>query len=101
MRSRLAHALALVAVPALLAAQSGGAPAPGRPGAAPGQLPPAPGEIRGTVVSESGTPIPNGSVSVRRGTDTTFVGGALIRPDGSFIVDGLRPGRYSLRVRSM
>ena len=102
MRSRFAAtALALVAIPALLAAQAAGAPPANRPGGAPSQPPPAPGEIRGKVVSESGTPIPNGSVSVRRGTDTTFVGGALLRPDGSFIVDGLRPGRYSLRVRSM
>src|SRR5688572_12430222 len=97
MRSLFARALALAAIPALLAAQAG--PPPGaRPGTTP---PPAPGEIRGKVVSESGTPVPNGSVSVRRGTDTTFVGGALLRPDGSFVVDGLRPGRYSLRVRSM
>src|SRR5688572_6698971 len=99
MRSRFAAtAFALVAIPALLAAQSGGPPPGARPGAAP---PPAPGEIRGRVVSESGSPIPNGSVSVRRGADTTFAGGALLRPDGSFIVDGLRPGRYSLRVRSI
>lgn len=99
MRSRFAATtLALVAIPALLAAQSGGAPPAGRPGGAP---PPAPGEVRGKVVSESGTPVPNGSVTIRRGSDTTFVGGALLRPDGTFIVDGLRPGRYSLRVRAL
>lgn len=98
MRSVLAKALAIVAIPALLSAQAGGPPPGGKPGAAP---PPAPGEIRGKVVSESGTPIANGSVAVRRGTDTTFVSGALLRADGSFVVDGLRPGRYSLRVRSL
>lgn len=73
---------------------------------APGSQPPSPSsqpqfEIRGKVLSESGASVPNGSVSVRRGSDTTFGGGALLRPDGSFVVDGLRPGRYSLRVRSM
>ena len=99
MRSRLAStALALVAIPALLAAQAGGPPSAGRPGGAP---PPAPGEIRGRIVSQSGDPIPNGSITVRRAADTTFVGGALLRPDGSFVVDGLRPGRYSVRVRAM
>ena len=99
MRSRLAAtALALVALPALLAAQGGGSPPTARPGGTP---PPAPGEVRGRVVSETGQPIPHGSVAVRRGTDTSFVGGALLRPDGSFVVDGLRPGRYSLRVRAL
>jgi outer membrane receptor protein involved in Fe transport len=58
-------------------------------------------EIRGRVVSESGEPVANGSVTVRRGTDTVFAGGTLLRADGSFVVDGLRPGRYSLRIRSM
>jgi ferric enterobactin receptor len=91
-------ALALVAIPALLTAQAGGPPTAGRPGGAP---PSAPGEIRGRIVSESGSPIPNGSIAVRRGADTSFVGGALLRPDGSFVVDGLRPGRYSVRVRAL
>jgi len=91
-------ALALVAIPALLTAQGGAPPTAGRPGGAP---PPAPGEIRGRIVSESGDPIPNGSIAVRRGADTTFVGGALLRSDGSFVVDGLRPGRYSVRVRAL
>jgi outer membrane receptor protein involved in Fe transport len=101
MLSRLARALVLVVMPALLAAQSSGAPPAGRPGGAPASPPAAPGEIRGKVVSESGASVPNGSVAVRRGSDTAFVGGALLRPDGTFLIDGLRPGRYSLRVRAL
>jgi ferric enterobactin receptor len=88
--------------PTQVAAQVPGAPAPkpGGPGGTP-QAPQTPFEIRGRVVSEAGTPVTNGSVSVRRGTDTVFAGGTLLRPDGSFVVDGLRPGRYSLRIRSI
>lgn len=97
MRSRLSLVLALVAIPAFVSAQSG--PPPGaRPGGPP---PPPPGAIRGKIVSDAGEPIPNGSITVRRAADTSFVGGALLRPDGSFVVDGLRPGRYSVRIRAM
>lgn len=42
-----------------------------------------------------------GSVAVRRAGDTAFVSGALPATDGSFHVDGLRPGRYTLRVRAI
>lgn len=69
--------------------------APNRAGAAG-----ATGEIRGRLVdSASHQPIGSGSVTVRRVGDSTFAGGALPKPDGTFRVDGLAPGRYSLRVR--
>jgi ferric enterobactin receptor len=42
-----------------------------------------------------------GSVTVRRAGDSAFVGGALPGADGSFRVDGLRAGRYTLRVRAI
>jgi outer membrane receptor protein involved in Fe transport len=38
---------------------------------------------------------------VRRAADTSFAGGALPRADGSFQVDGLAPGRYTVRVRAL
>lgn len=40
-----------------------------------------------------------GSVAVRRAQDSAFASGALPKEDGSFRVDGLMPGRYTLRVR--
>ena len=59
-----------------------------------------PGEIHGHLVdSASGRAVTTGSVAVRRAGDSAFVSGALPKDDGSFQVDGLRPGRYSLRVR--
>lgn len=58
------------------------------------------GEVVGRLVdSASGRPVTTGSVAVRRATDSAFASGALPKDDGSFRVDGLTPGRYTLRVR--
>lgn len=63
-------------------------------------VPAGPGEIRGKLVdSASGRPIGNGSVTVRRSTDSTFAGGSLVREDGSFRVEGLSLGDYVVRIR--
>src|SRR5438874_10902557 len=57
------------------------------------------GEIRGTVVdAENKAAIASASVAVRRQSDSTLVAGAIVRPDGSFRIEGLRPGAYILRV---
>lgn len=61
------------------------------------------GEIRGRVV-ETGTaqPITSGSITVRKaGTDTSFAGGALPKEDGTFRVEGLAAGRYTVRIRAL
>ena len=73
------------------------------PGQQPGQPPAAgPGEIRGTVVdAESSTPVSSASVEVWSTADSALVAGALARPDGSFRIQGLRPGTYQLRVSMM
>lgn len=83
----------------MLMCAAGGARAqvgtPGKPAAAPG-------EIRGRLVdSLTGHAVGTGSIAVRRVGDSSFVGGALPKEDGSFRVDGLRPGRYTLRVRAI
>jgi hypothetical protein len=58
------------------------------------------GEVRGTLVdSATRRPIASGSITVRR--DAAFVGGALPKGDGSFRVDGLVPGTYTIRVRAL
>jgi outer membrane receptor protein involved in Fe transport len=90
-RALLVCGLLLVPFAADLAAQ-------GVPAARPGT-----GEIRGRLV-ESGTnrPIAGGSITVRRaGTDTSFAGGALPKADGTFRVDGLVAGRYTVRIRAL
>jgi outer membrane receptor protein involved in Fe transport len=84
----------------LTAAGSTGAAAqqPGPPARAAG----APGEIIGRLAEAgSGRAVAGGSVTVRRAIDTAFAGGALPKADGSFRVDGLVPGRYTLRVRAL
>lgn len=60
------------------------------------------GEIHGRLAdSTSGHAVVSGSVTIRRQSDTSFVGGTLPKPDGTFRVDGLSPGRYTLRFRSL
>lgn len=93
---RLRYALALMTA---FATSSAGAQAPAAPGRA---IATPPGEIRGRLVdSASQRAVATGSITVRRAGDTSFAGGALPRPDGSFRVDGLLPGRYVLRVRAL
>jgi ferric enterobactin receptor len=102
LRTSLAAALALALASPAVAQNPGGAPPPGArpmgpggPGAQQG------GTVRGTVVNPEGQPVPNAQVAVWSAADSTLVTGAVARPDGSFRIDGLRPGRYYLRVSSM
>ncbi|HET7463086.1 MAG TPA: TonB-dependent receptor [Longimicrobium sp.] len=86
--------------------QPAGARPPGQApaGARPPAQPPAagPGEIRGTVVDGQGnTPVAAASVAVWSRADSALVAGALARPDGSFRIEGLRPGAYYLKVTMM
>src|ERR1700741_1705338 len=92
-------------VGALALALLGGGPVlHAQPGRAPGQQPPAagPGEIRGTVVdAEGNAPVAAASVGVFSRADSALVAGAIARPDGTFRIEGLRPGTYYLRVSMM
>lgn len=56
-----------------------------------------PGEIRGSVVdAESNAPVSAASVSVRNNANV-LVAGAIVNPDGTFRIEGLQPGAYTLR----
>jgi ferric enterobactin receptor len=60
------------------------------------------GEIRGRLTDGAGTEaVAGGSITVRRVSDSAFAGGALPKADGSFVVDGLAAGRYTVRVRAL
>lgn len=60
------------------------------------------GEVSGTVVeTQSGTPIPRASVSVRRKRDSVLVAGAIASDKGAFRIQGLRPGTYILRITTI
>ncbi|HVG43593.1 MAG TPA: TonB-dependent receptor [Longimicrobium sp.] len=89
-------ALALLAGAGSLSAQN-------RPPGAPQQPPAAgPGEIRGTVVdAQRNVPIGSATITVRSRADSAIVAGAIARADGSFRIEGLRPGSYYLRVAMM
>ncbi len=92
LRSVLVASSALLAAVSHVQAQGGARATP----------PAGSGEIRGHLVdSDAGHPVATGSIAVRRVGDSVFVSGALPKEDGSFRVDGLRPGRYTLRIRSI
>ncbi len=73
-----------------------GTPPGGSPQQAPG------GTIHGSVVdAATGRPVAAASVGIRSAQGSALVGGAVARPDGTFRVEGLRPGRYQVRVSVM
>ena len=72
---------------------------PGSPAGA--QQPPAlpPGEVTGSIVADdNAAPVPRAAIAVRKKSDSTMVTGANGANDGTFKVQGLRPGTYYLRV---
>ena len=73
------------------------AQAPTRPTAAPPSS--GNGEVRGIVQdAASSTPIARASVAVRSKPEAVLVAGAIAGPEGTFRIQGLRPGTYTLRV---
>ena len=70
------------------------------PGAAPGAQPPSPaGEVSGKIIAEDNSaPVARAAVAVRNKKDSSMVTGAMGGEDGTFRVQGLRPGTYYLRV---
>ena len=98
----LAAALALALASPLAAQTPGGTPPAGaRPPGAPGAGQQQGGTVRGTVLNPEGQPVASAQVAVWNAADNTLVTGAVTRPDGSFRIDGLRPGRYVLKVSSL
>jgi hypothetical protein len=59
--------------------------------------------IRGTILNSRGEPFAGAFVMVGQNDSATFFmggGSAQVRPDGSFVVNGLSPGAYTLTARS-
>jgi ferric enterobactin receptor len=98
----LAAAVALaIASGASAQTPGGGSPAGARPGG-PGAAQQQGGTVRGTVAdAQSGQPMGTAQIAVWSAADSTLVTGAVARPDGSFRIDGLRPGRYYLKVSAL
>jgi ferric enterobactin receptor len=93
------HARSLLSIATLLLFSSGVAVSQGSPPSGPTIAPT--GQIRGKVLGGAGQPVPNASISVRHAKDTSYAGGTLPRPDGNFVVDGLKPGTYIVQVRAI
>ena len=65
----------------------------------PANAPAPPGEIRGRVLEgKTDQPVARASVSLRAKGGTAIITGAIANPDGSFRLQALRPGTYSLRA---
>ncbi|MDQ6717738.1 MAG: TonB-dependent receptor [Gemmatimonadota bacterium] len=74
------------------------------PGGAPSNqpLPVGIGEVSGkVVVTGTTTPIPHASVAVRARGTNVLATGAIVDDNGSFRLQGLRPGTYYIRVTSI
>lgn len=99
----VAAALMILSGGAPLLAQTPGQRPPGQQQRPPTPPPAAgPGEVRGTVVdAQGGAPVASASVAVWSTADSALVAGAIARPDGTFRIQGLRPGTYYLRVSMM
>jgi protocatechuate 3,4-dioxygenase beta subunit len=59
--------------------------------------------VTGTAVDSQGRPMMGMVMPIPRGDSMTFMFGppAQIKPDGSFVLGGLAPGRYMLQARAM
>jgi len=67
-----------------------------------GPPPASPGEVRGTVVAqEDKAPIAGATITVRSKRDSSLIAGAIAKDDGTFRVQGLRPGTYYLRITQL
>ena len=99
-RTTLITLLASASLSVAAAGAQGRPPAPGG-GAMTAQGPAAAaGRITGLVVNgQSGQPVEGASVALRSAADSALVGGGFTRADGTFRLDGLRPGLYTVRVR--
>jgi ferric enterobactin receptor len=65
-------------------------------------LPTANGEVLGAVVDTANKePVARASIAIRSKKDSSFVTGAIAGPDGTFHIQGLRPGDYYLRTASI
>ena len=89
---------ALLALVVNLAAVSLPAQNPAGPPSA-AQQAPAIGEVRGAIVAaDSSGAVPRPAIALRNKSDSKLVTGTMGADDGTFKIQGLRPGTYYLRV---
>lgn len=85
----------LTALLTFIAAPAGAQERPGRP---------AEGRMAGLTVSgavvdaATGEPIPSATVAVWRAADSTLATGTVATDNGRFVIEGIRPGRYYVKV---
>ena len=93
---------AILSINLVSVAASAQAQAPARPASPQSQPPVANGEVRGAVTdAESNSPLARATIAVRTKGTATLVAGAVAKDDGTFRIQGLRPGIYYLRVTTI
>ncbi len=101
MVSNMKRVLFAVLALLLVSGVSARAQAQGNP-ASPQAQPQANGEVRGAVSdADASTPLARATIAVRNKATTALVAGAVAKDDGTFRIQGLRPGTYYLRVTSI
>src|SRR5687767_13876892 len=99
MKRSIVAILGLMTLVAAAPIQAQQPPAAARPAGPP---PSGPGEVRGKVVAqEDKAPVAGATITVRAKRDSSLVAGAIAKDDGSFRVQGLRPGTYYLRITQL
>ena len=72
------------------------------PAGPPAGPPPAAGEVSGTIVAaDNSGPVARPAIAVRSQKDSSQVTGTIGTQDGTFRIQGLRPGAYYLRVSGL
>ena len=60
------------------------------------------GMISGSIVDgESGDVVPGAAIAVRSARDSALVTGVISKPDGTFLIEGLIPGQFFLKITSL
>ena len=59
------------------------------------------GTIVGVVVGQDGEGLPGGTVAVWSAADSSLVTGGVGNSEGAFTIEGVRPGRYYLKISSL
>src|SRR5687767_979005 len=99
MKRSIVAILGLMTLVAAAPIQAQQPPAAARPAGPP---PSGPGEVRGKVVAqEDKAPVAGATITVRSKRDSSLVTGAVAGDDGTFRVQGLRPGTYYLRITQL
>ena len=98
LRPRLFAVLSFLTASFLMAPVLSGQAGPPTGAGAPGGAPQPNFQVKGRITDTTGRAIPRASVTLRVKANNLTIAGAIAREDGSFLIEGLRPGTYQIRA---